>query len=71
MPSGKQHESQGRVPGPAVTCPTCRRVTPWFGNPCRPFCSERCREIDLGRWAAEEYRIPAREDPGVATPDDE
>jgi len=28
------------------------------GNRWRPFCSERCRMIDLGRWAAEEYRMP-------------
>jgi len=29
----------------------------WEGNPFRPFCSERCRLIDLGRWASEEYRL--------------
>jgi len=28
-------------------------------NPWRPFCSERCRLIDLGQWAAERYRVPA------------
>jgi len=27
-------------------------------NPSRPFCSERCRLIDLGQWASENYRIP-------------
>ncbi|MCZ2175771.1 MAG: DNA gyrase inhibitor YacG, partial [Burkholderiales bacterium] len=27
----------------------------------RPFCSERCRNIDLGAWAAEEYRVPENE----------
>jgi endogenous inhibitor of DNA gyrase (YacG/DUF329 family) len=30
----------------------------WEGNPDRPFCSERCRLIDLGAWASERYRIP-------------
>ena len=30
----------------------------WEGNPFRPFCSERCRVIDLGKWASEEYRLP-------------
>jgi endogenous inhibitor of DNA gyrase (YacG/DUF329 family) len=30
-------------------------------NRYRPFCSERCRVIDLGAWASESYRIPVRE----------
>jgi endogenous inhibitor of DNA gyrase (YacG/DUF329 family) len=41
-----------------IKCPQCGRETAWEGNPCRPFCSERCRLIDLGAWAGEEYRIP-------------
>jgi len=39
-------------------CPHCGRPAAWEGNPWRPFCSERCRMIDLGRWASGEYRIP-------------
>jgi endogenous inhibitor of DNA gyrase (YacG/DUF329 family) len=39
-------------------CPTCRRPVGWDANPHRPFCSERCRTLDLGNWAAERYRIP-------------
>ena len=39
-------------------CPTCRRLVVWEGNPHRPFCSQRCRLIDLGAWASERYRIP-------------
>jgi endogenous inhibitor of DNA gyrase (YacG/DUF329 family) len=35
----------------------CKKETTWDGNPFRPFCSERCRLIDLGKWASEEYRI--------------
>ena len=31
-------------------------------NPWRPFCSERCRLVDLGAWASESYRIPAKPD---------
>jgi uncharacterized protein len=27
-------------------------------NPWRPFCSERCKMIDLGAWASESYRVP-------------
>jgi hypothetical protein len=42
-------------------CPECRQPAPWEGNPDRPFCSERCRLKDLGRWAAGEYRVPADE----------
>jgi len=40
-----------------VTCPVCRKVIIWTDNPFRPFCSERCRLMDLGKWASEEYRI--------------
>ena len=55
-----------------VTCPVCRQSTTWEENRHRPFCSERCRMIDLGKWAADEYRIPAEEAPGVpAHPDPE
>jgi endogenous inhibitor of DNA gyrase (YacG/DUF329 family) len=44
-----------------VKCPNCRKETPWQNNPHRPFCSERCRLIDLGAWTQERYRIPAEE----------
>ena len=40
-----------------VKCPVCKKGASWEDNPFRPFCSERCRLIDLGKWAAEEYRI--------------
>jgi endogenous inhibitor of DNA gyrase (YacG/DUF329 family) len=40
-------------------CPTCRAPVRWKDNPHRPFCSERCRLIDLGNWAAERYRVPS------------
>ena len=42
-------------------CPLCCRETNWEDNPWRPFCSERCQIIDLGRWASEEYRVSASE----------
>jgi endogenous inhibitor of DNA gyrase (YacG/DUF329 family) len=41
-----------------VTCPICKKGARWEKNPYRPFCSERCRLIDLGKWASEEYRVP-------------
>lgn len=48
-----------RLP-PKVLCPRCGEVTSWAGNPWRPFCSERCKMIDLGAWASEDYRIPGK-----------
>ncbi len=42
-----------------VPCPTCKRETEWSASsPYRPFCSERCRLIDLGAWLNEEHAIP-------------
>jgi len=41
-----------------IKCPICRKETTWNNNPFRPFCSERCRLIDLGKWASDGYRIP-------------
>jgi endogenous inhibitor of DNA gyrase (YacG/DUF329 family) len=41
-----------------VTCPTCKRLVEWNANsPWRPFCSERCKLIDLGAWASEQHVI--------------
>jgi hypothetical protein len=41
-----------------MKCPTCDKPVDWKDNPFRPFCSERCKLIDLGRWVSEEYRVP-------------
>ena len=43
-----------------IKCPQCKKSTKWQDNPDRPFCSERCRLIDLGQWADESYRIAGR-----------
>lgn len=40
-----------------VKCPKCKAEVNWSDNKWRPFCSERCKMIDLGTWANEEYRI--------------
>ncbi len=40
-------------------CPTCGEPAEWENNPDRPFCSKRCRLIDLGHWASEDYRVDA------------
>ena len=51
---------------PVVNCPTCSKPVEWTeANKYRPFCSERCKKIDLGAWAEEKYAIPgaAPQDP--------
>ena len=53
----------------APPCPYCRRrpAAPDYA----PFCSERCKMADLGRWLAGDYRVPATPDPdGAESPDD-
>ncbi len=46
-----------------VTCPRCGAQVAWLHeNHYRPFCSERCKLIDLGDWAMEKYRAPVEED---------
>jgi len=42
-----------------ITCPVCKNITTWEENPFRPFCSERCKLIDLGAWASGDYNIPS------------
>lgn len=44
-------------------CPLCQAVTTWSDNPTRPFCSKRCKLIDLGAWASDEYLIAGDELP--------
>jgi len=49
-----------------VDCPRCKKKTEWLNNPFRPFCSERCRLDDLGKWASGEYSMPDEELPDEA-----
>lgn len=42
-----------------IRCPNCGRETEYHGNDFRPFCSERCKLLDLGAWADGEYALPA------------
>lgn len=60
-----------------LRCPICKKDVA-LTAPEVPFCSERCRLIDLGKWADEEYRIPGppagpgkMEDEGGEAPPDE
>jgi endogenous inhibitor of DNA gyrase (YacG/DUF329 family) len=42
-----------------VLCPTCKTEVVWSSESLfRPFCSNRCKQIDLGAWAEEKYQIP-------------
>jgi len=42
-----------------VQCPNCGKPAVWaVENPWRPFCSERCKLIDLGDWFEERNRVP-------------
>ncbi len=59
-----------------ITCPNCKKKGTWQAeNKFRPFCSERCKLIDLGDWASEQHRVPGDEqvDPDQLTdhPDDQ
>ena len=55
----------------APRCPICRKAAPREQNRAFPFCSERCRAIDLGNWLGESYRIPSDEGGEPGEPDDD
>jgi endogenous inhibitor of DNA gyrase (YacG/DUF329 family) len=42
-----------------MKCPHCGKEIEDLKQPYRPFCSERCKLIDLGKWISGEYRVPA------------
>jgi endogenous inhibitor of DNA gyrase (YacG/DUF329 family) len=46
-----------------MRCPVCQREFEKESSTAVPFCSERCRTIDLGRWLGETYRLPGAPDP--------
>jgi endogenous inhibitor of DNA gyrase (YacG/DUF329 family) len=58
-----------------VSCPRCAKPVRWGPeSPFRPFCSERCKMIDLGAWASEEYRVAVKgqdDDPDARSPESE
>jgi hypothetical protein len=45
---------------PLVKCPTCGKKVEYSGNEFRPFCSERCKLLDFGAWADEEFSLPSQ-----------
>ncbi len=42
---------------PIVKCPTCRQAGDWFSGDHGPFCSHRCKLVDLGKWFSEEHVV--------------
>jgi endogenous inhibitor of DNA gyrase (YacG/DUF329 family) len=46
----------------SVRCPVCGKTFERSDSAAMPFCSERCRLIDLGRWMGERYSVPAERD---------
>lgn len=46
-----------------IRCPVCDKTFESADSPAMPFCSPRCRQIDLGRWLNEEYSLPHVPDP--------
>lgn len=54
-----------------VACPTCAGDSIYApSNPYRPFCSDRCKNIDLGAWANEDFRMAAKISPEDLLTDD-
>jgi endogenous inhibitor of DNA gyrase (YacG/DUF329 family) len=43
-----------------VKCPTCEKEFNYYSSEYRPFCSEKCRMIDLGHWFKESYTVPVK-----------
>lgn len=67
MPTDRSASSPPAPSGPTVNCPSCGQKTVYApSNPYRPFCSQRCKNVDFGAWASEQFRVEA-----VEPPDDE
>jgi endogenous inhibitor of DNA gyrase (YacG/DUF329 family) len=67
----RKNPQAGNPAARTVACPACGKPAVFAeSNRWRPFCGERCRLTDLGAWASESYRIPAKpgedEAPGAA-----
>ncbi len=60
-------KSASAAPAPSpkiVVCPSCGGKSVYApSNPFRPFCSERCKNVDFGAWASESFRVPSNDLP--------
>ncbi|MCI0538287.1 MAG: DNA gyrase inhibitor YacG [Verrucomicrobiales bacterium] len=54
-----------------VKCPTCQKMGDWFAGPFGPFCSKRCKLVDLGKWFNQENVITEPLRPEHFQPDEE
>lgn len=54
-----------------VECPHCKKKVNWANSKWRPFCSERCRLIDLGDWASEKFKIAGEKVSSEPEPEDQ
>ncbi len=52
---------------PLIPCPYCRKALSSTVQGVWPFCTERCKALDLGAWAKEEYRVPAAKDHEISS----
>lgn len=54
-------DAETALPTKIVTCPGCGGMSIYAtSNRYRPFCSERCKQIDLGAWASEQFAVPIK-----------
>lgn len=61
-PDNKPKDSKSATSIFSVDCPTCKKKVAWCAeSPYRPFCSERCKLIDLGAWASGDYALPVND----------
>ncbi len=44
-----------------INCPKCNELFNYYDSEFRPFCSERCKQVDLGLWFAESYAVASKE----------
>jgi endogenous inhibitor of DNA gyrase (YacG/DUF329 family) len=58
-PPGDAGSGKRKPKGSAKACPICGKPATEASH---PFCSERCRDVDLNRWLSNSYRIPAKDD---------
>lgn len=64
MSSGANGTNRSQaMAAPGERCPICKKALAETTRAPRPFCSARCRTVDLGRWLNEEYRVPVEDDP--------
>lgn len=47
----------------SVKCPTCEKKFDYYSSEFRPFCSDKCKNVDLNMWFDEEYKVPSKEIP--------